>query len=102
MFWFSLSLKLLESLLSFSVSETLIAVALRTGEISNQSYGKIHEANKNLIWIVVSIKGGGEGRGKNGCPLILATLTCTEIVFQQEKVDGYDFALYKWYFQKSG
>lgn len=91
--------------MSFSVSETLIAVALRTGEISNQSYGKIREgreANKNLIWIVVSIKGGGEGRGKNGCHLILATLTCTEIVFQQEKVDGYDFALYKWYFQKSG
>lgn len=87
--------------MSFSVSETLIAVALRTGEISNQSYGKIREANKNLIWIVVSIKGGGEGRGKNG-HLILATLTCTEIVFQQEKVDGYDFALYKWYFQKSG
>ena len=102
MFWFSLSLKLLESLLSFSVSETLIAVALRTGEISNQSYVKIREANKNLIWIVVSIKGGGEGRGKNGCHLILPTLTCTEIVFQQEKVDGYDFALYKWYFEKSG
>lgn len=88
--------------MNFSVSGTLIAVALRTGEISNQSYGKIREANKNLIWIVVSIKGGGEGRGKNGCHLILATLTCTEIVFQQEKVDGYDFALYKWYFQKSG
>lgn len=88
--------------MSFSVSETLIAVALRTGEISNQSYGKIREANKNLIWIVVSIKGGGEGREENGCHLILATLTCTEIVFQQEKVDGYDFALYEWYFQKSG
>lgn len=88
--------------MSFSVSETLIAVALRTGEISNQSYGKIREANKNLIWIVVSIKRGGEGRGENGCHLILATLTCTEIVFQQEKVDGYDFALYEWYFQKSG
>ena len=88
--------------MNFSVSETLIAVALRTGEISNQSYGKIREANKNLIWIVVSIKGGGEGRGKNGCHLILPTLTCTETVFQQEKVDGYDFALYKWYFQKSG
>ena len=71
--------------MNFSVSETLIAVALRTGEISNQSYGKIREANKNLIWIVVSIKGGGEGRGKNGCPLIVATLTCSEIVFQQEK-----------------
>lgn len=68
--------------MNFSVSETLIAVALRTGEISNQSYGKIREANKNLIWIVVSIKGGGEGRGKNGCHLILPTLTCTEIVFQ--------------------
>lgn len=88
--------------MSFNVSETLLAVALRIGKIANQSYGKIREANKNLIWILVSIKGGGEGRGKHGCTLILATLTCSEIVFQQEKVDSYNFALYMWHFQKSG